>query len=67
MPLLAKIAAIYYADDKRSKFNNKLNESNKKFTKSKGLGITLINKEIKDIIKVIIFLKKQGNFIKMEN
>ena len=57
MPLLAKIAAVYYANDKWGKFNNKLNESNKKFTKSKGLGKTLINKEIKDIIKVIIFFK----------
>ena len=38
-------------------FNNELNELNKKFTKSKGSGVTLINNEKKDIENRGIFLK----------
>ena len=40
--------------------NKKINELNKKFTSSKGSGITLANNEIKDIIKVIKSLENRG-------
>ena len=39
--------------------NKKINELNKKFTSSKGSGITLANNEIKDIIKVIKSLENR--------
>ena len=56
-PLIAKSVALYYAI-------KKLNEFNKKFTASEGLGITLANNEIKDIIKFIRYLENREILLK---
>ena len=56
-PELVEKATEYYV-------NKGINELNKKFTSSKGSGITLINNEIKDIIKVIKSLENRGILLK---
>ena len=56
-PKLAGKAAEYY-------INKGTNEPDKKFTLSKGLGITLPNNEIKDIMKVISSLENRGILVK---
>ena len=54
---LAEKATEYY-------INRGINELNKKFTLSKGSGITLRNNEIKDIMKVIQSLENRGILLK---
>ena len=54
---LAEKAAEYYV-------NKAINELNKKFTSSKGVGITLTNNKIKDIMKVVKTLENTGVFLK---
>ena len=54
---LAEKATEYYV-------NKGINKLNKKFTSSKGSGITLTNNEIKDIVKIIRFLGNRGILIK---
>ena len=56
-PGLAKKATEYYV-------NKGINELNKKFTSTKGSGITLTSNEVKDIIKVIKSLENRGILLK---
>ena len=57
-PLIAKNAAVYYA-------NKKLKEFNRQFRSGKfNLGITLTNNELKDIIKVTKSLENRGILLK---
>ena len=51
-PALAEKATQYY-------INEWINEVNKKFTVSKGSGITLTNDEMRDIMKVFILAKRK--------
>ena len=52
-PKLAKNIAKYYV-------NRGINKVNKEFTTSESSGITLTNNLIKDVIKVINYLKNRG-------
>ena len=56
-PLMAKNMVLHYQ-------NKKLNEFNKNFTLSEGLGITITNNVIKDIIKVIRSLENKVILLK---
>ena len=56
-PKLAEKTTEYYV-------NKGINELNKKFTSSKGSGITPTNNEIKDIMKVIKSLENRGTLLK---
>ena len=62
--LAQKLAIAIAGKAREYHINKRINELNKKFTSSKGSGITLTDNEIKYIIKVIKSLENTGILLK---